>query len=254
MEKGPPSRSPNKIKKPLKILKTLSFTRTQTMGTPEHNREPCPDRITDDMGGALGMGIVGGSVYHFMRGIRNSPRGERVRGGMVGARMNALRVGGSFAVWGGLFSAFDCTLVFLRQKEDPWNSIASGAAAGAILQMRQGLRAAARGGASGAVLLGLIEGALIVINKSVEPQQQELDKVMMEQQLQQHQQQLTNNVGPATQGGGEVPGASASPSSWFGRWFGGGDKKGSGGGLKTEVLESFDSPVPPTFEYMNNSS
>lgn len=45
-------------------------------------------------------------------------------------RREAPRIGGSFAVWGGLFSTFDCTLVALRKKEDPWNSIAAGALTG----------------------------------------------------------------------------------------------------------------------------
>lgn len=43
---------------------------------------------------------------------------------------------GNFAVWGGLFSTIDCSLVHLRKKEDPWNSIASGALTGAILAVR----------------------------------------------------------------------------------------------------------------------
>lgn len=43
---------------------------------------------------------------------------------------------GSFAVWGGLFSTIDCGLVRLRGKEDPWNSITSGALTGAVLAAR----------------------------------------------------------------------------------------------------------------------
>lgn len=43
---------------------------------------------------------------------------------------------GNFAVWGGLFSTIDCTLVHIRKKEDPWNSITSGALTGAILAVR----------------------------------------------------------------------------------------------------------------------
>lgn len=31
-------------------------------------------------------------------------------------RREAPKIGGSFAVWGGLFSTFDCTLVALRKK------------------------------------------------------------------------------------------------------------------------------------------
>uniref|UniRef100_A0A1U7XTJ4 Mitochondrial import inner membrane translocase subunit TIM17-2-like n=2 Tax=Solanaceae TaxID=4070 RepID=A0A1U7XTJ4_NICSY len=74
-------------------------------------------------------------------------------------------IGGSFAVWGGLFSTFDCTMVYLRQKEDPWNSIIAGAATGGFLQMRQGLGAASRSAMFGGVLLALIEGAGIMLNK-----------------------------------------------------------------------------------------
>lgn len=43
---------------------------------------------------------------------------------------------GNFAVWGGLFSAIDCSLVYIRKKEDPWNSITSGALTGAVLSVR----------------------------------------------------------------------------------------------------------------------
>ena len=39
-------------------------------------------------------------------------------------------------MWGGLFSAIDCSLVYIRKKEDPWNSITSGALTGAILSVR----------------------------------------------------------------------------------------------------------------------
>ena len=39
-------------------------------------------------------------------------------------------------MWGGLFSSIDCGLVAIRKKEDPWNSIASGALTGGILAIR----------------------------------------------------------------------------------------------------------------------
>lgn len=60
-------------------------------------------------------------------------------------RREAPRIGGSFAVWGGLFSTFDCTLVALRKKEDPWNSIAAGALTGAALLQAAGSWEAAAG-------------------------------------------------------------------------------------------------------------
>jgi hypothetical protein len=47
-------------------------------------REPCPDRILDDVGGAFGMGAVGGGIWHFSKGMYNSPRGlsSRLAGGV----------------------------------------------------------------------------------------------------------------------------------------------------------------------------
>jgi len=51
---------------------------------------------------------------------------------------------GNFAVWGGLFSAIDCSLVYVRKKEDPWNSITSGALTGAILSVRSKIAFALR--------------------------------------------------------------------------------------------------------------
>jgi mitochondrial import inner membrane translocase subunit TIM17 len=72
---------------------------------------------------------------------------------MQAVRRQAPRMGGSFAVWGGLFSSFDCSLVYLRQKEDPWNSIASGALTGGLLSARMGPNAALRSAVFGGVIL-----------------------------------------------------------------------------------------------------
>ncbi|KAM7253828.1 hypothetical protein ACFE04_031510 [Oxalis oulophora] len=93
------------------------------------------------------------------------PQVTRLIGGTQVVRMNAPRVGGSFAVWGGLFSAYYCSMVYVRQKEDPWNSITTGAATGGFLAVRQGLRSTSRSAAFGGVLLALIEGAGIMLNK-----------------------------------------------------------------------------------------
>ncbi|GFP86742.1 mitochondrial import inner membrane translocase subunit tim17-2 [Phtheirospermum japonicum] len=208
------------------------------MGTPETSREPCPDRILDDIGGAFSMGAVGGSAFHFLRGIYSSPKGARLVGGSQAIRMNAPRIGGSFAVWGGLFSTFDCSMVYLRQKEDPWNSIIAGAATGGFLQMRQGMGAASRSALFGGVLLALIEGAGIMLNKVMSPQPEA--PIFVED--------LPGGAQGMPQ---EAPSPSASTTpSWFGGLFGKEEeKKSGGGGVKTEILESFDSPIPPTFEF-----
>ncbi|KAJ4951789.1 hypothetical protein NE237_028621 [Protea cynaroides] len=223
------------------------------MGTPETSREPCPDRILDDIGGAFGMGAVGGSVFHFVKGIYNSPKGERLIGGTQAVRMNAPRVGGGFAVWGGLFSTFDCTMVYMRQKEDPWNSIIAGAATGGFLQMRQGFGAASRSAIFGGVLLALIEGAGIMLNKVLSPPQN----------FPPMEEPFPNMVGAPGFPMGQLPNtapasletpADQSSSSWFGGLFGGGKKQESGttsGEGKTEILESFDTPTTPipSFDY-----
>lgn len=242
------------------------------MGTPETSREPCPDRILDDLGGAFAMGAVGGSIFHFIKGSANSPKGERLLGGAQTMRMNAPRTGGGFAVWGGLFSTFDCAMVYARQKEDPWNSIFAGAATGGFLQMRQGLKASSRSAAFGGILLALIEGAGIMLNRVMSPPPQ----IMYEDPNMagvgmggQHapmgnagfgipgQMKAPSNIGGGSEEVNHGGSAGGAGSGFFGGWFGGGGdvkKEGktssSGGGSEAKVLESFDSPTPmPNFEY-----
>ncbi|KAJ0262219.1 Mitochondrial import inner membrane translocase subunit TIM17-2 [Hirschfeldia incana] len=219
------------------------------MGTPESSREPCPDRILDDIGGAFGMGAVGGSAFHFIKGAYNSPKGSRFIGGKQSVAMNAPRVGGSFAVWGGLFSTFDCSMVYLRQKEDPWNSIIAGAATGGFLSMRQGPNAAVRSALVGGVLLALIEGAGIALNKlTAEPQHMQMEEGMMPPGMppgMQMGQQQGQMIPPSPESTG------SSTSSWFGGLFGKKEEEPqqTSSGSETKVLESFDAPPVPSFEY-----
>ena len=190
-------------------------------------REPCPYRIIDDVGGAFAMGAVGGSIWHSIKGFRNSPvrarargrgarsrapsdpvmypapvqRGDQFRGAIDLCKARAPVVGGNFAVWGGLFACFDCTLTAVRHKEDPWNSILAGAATGGTLAIRgawilarpcarlsrglssngaaargaaffavarraAGPKAVAKNAAIGGFLLMLIEGLTVAITKA----------------------------------------------------------------------------------------
>ncbi|MBN3289443.1 NB5R1 reductase, partial [Polypterus senegalus] len=133
----------------------------------EYAREPCPWRIVDDCGGAFTMGAIGGSIFHAVKGFRNSPVGisHRMRGSLTAIKTRAPQLGGSFAVWGGLFSMIDCGLVKVRGKEDPWNSITSGAMTGAILAARNGPVAMVGSAAMGGILLALIEGAGILLTR-----------------------------------------------------------------------------------------
>ncbi|KAJ8605610.1 hypothetical protein CTAYLR_000070 [Chrysophaeum taylorii] len=132
-------------------------------------REPCPYRILDDVGGAYAMGITIGSVWHFVRGWRNSPKGASFSGAMEQLQVRAPVMGGNFAVWGGLFAVFDCSFAAVRNKEDPWNSIIAGAATGGVLAARAGPKAAGKNALVGGVLLALIEGLGILITKVMAP-------------------------------------------------------------------------------------
>lgn len=136
-----------------------------TMGSFTQRECPCPDRILTDTGSAFAVGAVGGSFFHFVKGLRNAPSGARFAGGLEAVRMNVPRTGGNFALWGGLYSVCDCTLVYYRQKEDPWNSILSGAATGGILSLRQGFRAVVRSSIHGAVFFALFQGAIAMMQR-----------------------------------------------------------------------------------------
>ena len=46
------------------------------------NREPCPARIFDDLGGAYGMGACGGAIFYFFKGYYNSPNQDRFIGAL----------------------------------------------------------------------------------------------------------------------------------------------------------------------------
>lgn len=132
-------------------------------------REPCPHRIVDDAGGAFAMGLVGGGIWNFFGGLRNAPKGSRFVQAVARVQARTPILGGSFAIWGVLFSSFDCSISYMRKKEDPWNAIISGAATGGVLAARAGLKSAARSGAVGGVLMAAIEGLNIVIQRVLMP-------------------------------------------------------------------------------------
>lgn len=161
------------------------MVRTWENNDRDMSREPCPDRIVDDIGGAFGMGSVGGFLWHFVKGARHTPRGERFHGGLFSAKSRAPILGGNFAVWGGTFSTFDCSLQYIRRRDDHWNAIASGFITGGVLAMRGGWRAASRNAVVGGVLLAIIEGvaALIVRSTSQTPREQTAQLLKQEEDM-----------------------------------------------------------------------
>ena len=60
-------------------------------------RDPCPHRILDDIGGAFAMGAIGGGLWNMVKGARNSPRGERMQGSISAIRARAPILGGAAA-------------------------------------------------------------------------------------------------------------------------------------------------------------
>ncbi|CAF1290270.1 unnamed protein product [Adineta steineri] len=130
-------------------------------------REPCPWRILDDCGGAFALGTIGGTLFHSIKGFRHAPSGQyrRLIGSLNAVKQRASRAGVSFGAWGCIFSLIECNFVYIRKKEDPWNSILSGAATGAILQARQGPVPMVGAAIFGGFILVMIEGAVILFNR-----------------------------------------------------------------------------------------
>ncbi|KAF7007624.1 hypothetical protein CFC21_022549 [Triticum aestivum] len=213
------------------------------MSAPLLDRDPCPDRIIEDAGGTFAMGAVGGSVFHLLKGLHNSPNGARISGGMQAVRSNAPRIGGSFAVWGTVFSITSCAAVFVRQKEDPWNSVIAGAATHGFLHLRMGLRVAGRRAVYGGCLLALIEGGALMVNRLFDAKKNPPPRPRPA-----HDPNLATAIPCPPQPA--VSPAEVASSSGGGSWFGGlfgkeKEKKASGSGGKSEVLESFETPSPP---------
>ena len=123
------------------------------------------------------MGLIGGALFNAINGARHAPAGwsRRALGGLVRMKERAPVLGGQFAAWGFCFSSFDCTFAHIRQKEDPWNSIMSGAAAGAVMAARSGPKHMLGSAIVGAVLLGLIEGMGIMLNRYMSEQFRPVD-------------------------------------------------------------------------------
>ncbi|XP_026398427.1 mitochondrial import inner membrane translocase subunit TIM17-2-like [Papaver somniferum] len=119
---------------------------------------PCPHKIVNFAGGAFGLGAVGGGVYHFVKGLYNSQRGERLIGGAQAVRLNSPRLGCYFGAWGATVSACECTIAYVRDKEERWNFIIAAAAASGLLDIRKGFLRASRSAVTVGVLRTLTEG------------------------------------------------------------------------------------------------
>jgi len=114
-------------------------------------------------------------------------------------RNRAPFLGGSFAMWGGVFSSIDCLLIYYRQKDDPWNAVAAGFFTGGILAIRGGLSVAFKNAFIGGVILLLIEGVSTIVTSvamrhQYMAQQAEMEKLknMTEAQRMAYMQNMWN--------------------------------------------------------------
>ena len=98
-------------------------------------------------------------------------------------RNRAPFLAGSFAMWGGCFSSVDCMMIWLRQKDDPFNAIIAGGITGGVLAIRAGANAAFWQAMVGAGILALIEGVSILFQSiSLRRQHMQMEE-MQKQQL-----------------------------------------------------------------------
>ncbi|PWA80797.1 hypothetical protein CTI12_AA192670 [Artemisia annua] len=141
------------------------------MDTQKSERKECMDEIFADAGGGFAVGAIGGTAFHFFKGLYSSPHGARFKGGAEAVRMNTPRVAWSLATWCGLVSTFDCALAYVRQKEDPWNSILAGAATSGLFSMRQGFLPMGKAALGGALIMAFIEGVNLTVGRPVIIQQ-----------------------------------------------------------------------------------
>jgi import inner membrane translocase subunit TIM17 len=208
------------------------------------DREPCPWRIVDDVGGAFSMGNIGGGMWHAVKGARMAPAGARLAGSLSSIQARAPVLGGQFAVWGGLFACCDCTLTSVRQKEDPWNSIISGAATGGVLAARAGPRAMASAAVVGGVLLALIEGMGIMFTKMTAPPSPE--DMMAQQQMDPTAPPTAGGLFPSFGGGATAPPPPPTSSG------GGGSSGGSASAMGTEGPYSHETTFSTEGSYSSN--
>ncbi|KAJ3107616.1 Mitochondrial import inner membrane translocase subunit Tim17-A [Phlyctochytrium planicorne] len=192
-------------------------------GISDHSRDPCPYVVVYDVGVGFAMGSIGGSIWHGFKGYRNSPRGERLAGALSSLKARAPVLGGNFAVWSGLFNAGDCTLAYIRGKEDSWNAIMAGAATGGILAARSGPKAIAISATFGGIFLAVMEGVGAMLGRmssdQFKPVAPQLPPDVQPATPQQSTQKHSHDATPSSQDPSVISSAEP-PKPFKGRFFG----------------------------------
>lgn len=126
---------------------------------------PCPNRIIEDLGSAFAMGCVGGGFVQGIKGLYYGPKSQRMSYAIQNVALRTPTVGGNFALWGGLFSLFDCSITAVRGTHDSYNAIAAGTLTGGALAFRAGWKACSKHAFIGGALLAVIEGLSGAVSK-----------------------------------------------------------------------------------------
>merc|ERR1712025_833271 len=83
-------------------------------------------------------------------------------------------------------------MIHIREKEDPINTITAGITSGAVLAMRQGRGAMIVSGIFGGLILGVMEGVMVMVNQyQLESQQAEMKRVAAEMEKRQKAMQMS---------------------------------------------------------------
>ncbi|KAJ6243519.1 hypothetical protein M0813_21956 [Anaeramoeba flamelloides] len=117
------------------------------------NEKPLLNKIVNDLGSNFVMGALGGGMWDAIKGVRASPKGHRLMGGIHGFHDNALKSASKFANWNILFATFENVSLRVRKEDDVWNRVISGVVTGGLL--------ASRGGPREAIKSGLVTGAFM---------------------------------------------------------------------------------------------
>lgn len=99
-------------------------------------------------------------------------------------------------MWGGCFSAIDCLMIYLRQKDDPFNAVISGFVTGGVLAIRGGANLAFKNALIGGGILFLIEGVSVIMQAVMIRRQHMMMEQMQKMELERMKQAQAKSRNP----------------------------------------------------------
>ena len=99
-------------------------------------------------------------------------------------------------MWGGCFSSCDCLMIWLRQKDDPFNAVIAGFVTGGVLAARSGASNAFKNAVIGGGILLLIEGVSIIMQAVMMRKQHMMMEQMRQMEMERMKQEKAQNKNP----------------------------------------------------------